>query len=309
MRINRIQTLNHKTRLTVLGVNEYCRSSNLHPNKPENLLWIICLLVLTACGKPQGSLPKQLVPLNHANAPFASVTPITLQNTIIGVGVHPGVGVQPSIPDSVLLLNELRDLVNHRQSELFSNPGWLHLITRQVNPITGTYMLHQTIWEATQGQFEQEEWILLNDQGQLSQAVTRIKSSDGQILQERILSDGIWRNLTLGSESQADPMETYLPDLGFYQETLLLLKTGMHLSKQTLYNNCWYLGEEYRITDGQKLHTAVINPDTGKLRTLKIWDVSSGQIKLVSSVDLLVEELIPAPPTDVSTLLASQSAR
>ena len=48
---------------------------------------------------------------------------------------------------------------------------------------------------------------------------------------------------------------------------------------------------------------AVIDPAMGNLRALKNWELAVGTIELVSGIDVLKEERVQTPPSEIVSLL------
>jgi hypothetical protein len=161
------------------------------------------------------------------------------------------------------------------------------------------------LWDLHPGQYAQEEWLYLEGQGKIIRAIRRITDHTGQVIQMGVLADGIWKDLTLGSESLAEGGQGYDPGFGFYQQAVQFVEQGRQINKQTLYQDCWYIGEKYMIVDDGILHEAVFDPPTGELRSIKTWDVSSGVIQLIDSMEVAIEKRVPSPPDDMLQLLGS----
>lgn len=252
-----------------------------------------CLMLsfLVACERVQDPLDLQAGA--HENGPADSRS--AASNDLFALSVSEHASTDP-------LLKEVHRFIQRRKADLLSEPGWLHLITRQTVGETTALPGDETISSVT----EQEGWFFLDEQGQISLAVTRLLDGQGQSDQVRIFQDGAWKFPPASSDFQTNPMDHLWLDFGFYQQAEVLMRQGNQLNRQTLYNNCWYSGEKYSILEGQLLHEALFNPDDGKLRSLKTWKISSNAISLVRHVDVLVDERVAQPPADVLAVLDDQ---
>jgi hypothetical protein len=197
---------------------------------------------------------------------------------------------------NALALDEIRNLTSRRRANLVGRAGWLHIQTRitrgGVDPLAA----------AAPGlaAFDQEEWLNLDAQGRATQALQRFSVDGGPVREVRRLRDGVWQDLTRRSQSAGEEGAAFDPDYGFYALALQLTTQGYALNKSLLYKECWYQGEKYTISDGRRQHEAVYNTGYGQLRWLKTWQIDSqGQITLVDSREILLEERVSQPPEDV----------
>jgi hypothetical protein len=202
------------------------------------------------------------------------------------------------------LLHEVQELVKRHQKSLTSGSGWWHRLTLHTND-NGNKSFYPKI---IPNSFRLEEWFALDSQGRITTGVSRMSDEAGKTIQVSLLVNEIWHNLTFQAESPFDPIADFDLSSGFYNEAARLVQLDNHLNKQTLYNNCWYVGEQYRVLDGQVLHEAVFNPDSGKLRWIKTWDISTSALTLLNSIEVLNEEWVSQPPIDVLTQLEQAAA-
>ncbi len=197
------------------------------------------------------------------------------------------------------LLPELHDLVFQRRAVLIGRPGWLHLVTRNAGGANNL----SSLWGKVPEPWEEEEWLELDASGYARKAVKRLLNDELQPLQNSVLVNSSWWNLTLGAERPAEETGPFDPNYGFYDLALRLTRQGHSLSKGTIYKECWYQGEQYSVGDGVYKYEAVFNPDKHSLRWLKTWRVSPGPLALVESKEILVEERADKPPAEILALL------
>jgi len=200
------------------------------------------------------------------------------------------------------LLDEIKILAEQRQTNLVSQPGWLHLQIRK----EGTEAVPLFDRGIRPDQYEQEEWIYLNEVGSVITGVKRMMDG-GQQLQVQVLGNGRWTDLTLHTMS---PVESgrYDSNFGFYDLANRLVERGRMLHTDTIYYGCWYQGERFTISDGQNYYEAVFNPHRGSLRWIKRYHIIDGAIVLVESMEMMVEERVDEPPSEILALLTQVPA-
>jgi hypothetical protein len=206
----------------------------------------------------------------------------------------------PVAPGSTTLLQEIQDLVAQRQVDLVpAVPGWLHLIIRLTSSKTDPL----SAWDISSGQIQQEVWLLLDNQGLVRADIRRtlhtLEPAGGFTLGE----SGEWINLNLAANNTARSTLPFDPNYGIYELLAHLVRQGQPLNKGTLYKDCWYQGEKYTITDGRIVHEVLFRPDYHALRWIKTWQVSSGVLTLVDSLEIALEERLPQPPAEILALV------
>jgi len=260
------------------------------------LLVPLSLLILTGCGLASPKAKPQTPPAWGGNTLLIS---LNAGNISQASQVFPLESTSLSQP-----LVEIRDLAAQRRIDLAKEAGWLHIQTRNVQ----TYPDPLSPFATGLGQFEQDQWLELDGNGQIQMAVRKITDEEGKTLQVSLLKHGSWYNLTLGAQSQAEPPASFDPDYGFEELAARMVQQGYVLNKSLLYKECWYQGEKYTISDGHLMHEAVFNTGYRALRWIKTWLVASnGHVSLVDSLEIMVEERVPKPSADVLALLGQAS--
>ncbi len=201
-----------------------------------------------------------------------------------------------SVSDPAGFLADLRKFHDLRAAEL-SIPGWLHRLTRHMKLENG-----KTIRWQVKG------WYRFDQSGSLSEAYERTLDTDGQVdqpLRRVALPENasgtvlpVSQEALLPSLAQeAAPINELVFDSGFHIFAESALAAGWLFSSQILYENCWYMGETYNLSNGSLRVTALFYPDTGKLRTLQVYDISGPSIQLIASLELPIEERLSQPPS------------
>jgi hypothetical protein len=202
------------------------------------------------------------------------------------------------------LLDEIQELTERRKSDL-SEAGWLHIISRRSagegNPVEGA--------EELTPPYDQHEWLYLDESGQVTRAVVQVVDAVWRPLQTRVMVNGFWHDLSSGAVSQVNSIDDFPLGVGVYDQAKDLVGSDQQLNKQTLYQNCWYIGEQYTISDGKLMRYVVIDPDNAQLRAVKIMDISSGSFKMVDSLEVLKEERVSQPPDEVLAFFSQVPAQ
>jgi hypothetical protein len=253
---------------------------------------VFLLFVLVACAPANLSKPTQapLLDTSTAGSCTASVTSTPPASTT-------------DVPDSTALLKELSALIERHKADFHAKAGWLHLVTRHRKPAEDEPSKETT----GSAQYTDEEWLLFDEQGITKTAVLRTYNEGGQTLRNRILINGFWSELTSSIEILPNPVSSFDLSDSFYQSAARLVMSGQRLNKGILYQNCWFIGDKYSISDGKYSHEGVYNPDNGQLRSVASWEMSDGNIVLIDSVEVVQEERISQPPSDVLALLSQKS--
>lgn len=260
------------------------------------LLVPFSLLILTACSLASPKDQPQTLPTGEV---FTLLTSLTSGNTSQASQVPQLESASLSQP-----LLEIRDLAAQRRVDLAGQAGWLHIQTRNVQ--TRPDPLSPFATGLTQ--FEQDQWLELDGNGQIQMAVRKITDEEGKTLQVSLLKRGSWYNLTLRAQSQAETPASFDPNYGFDELAARMVQQGYVLNKSLLYKECWYQGEKYTISDGHLMHEAVFNTGYRALRWIKTWLVApNGHVSLVDSLEIMVEERVTKPSADVLALLGQAS--
>ena len=226
---------------------------------------------------------------------------------------HPTASVYSSLA-STPHASELETLVawtTQRQQDLLAQPGWLHRYTRH---FVFSQKTPNSTAPAADFAYVLEGWYHINKAGQIDQAREHILDEAGSLLQSReyAAASGDWS--VVGDL----PFVVHLTDLslpfdldfGFSRLAQSVSpaegQPEHDLTRHTIYENCWYLGEEFILgLDGTAAQgfgaglvkiNALFNPDTGKLRTLQIFELTPGDLRLVERIELAVEERQAEPP-------------
>jgi hypothetical protein len=194
------------------------------------------------------------------------------------------------------LIEEIQAHIELYQSEMLSEPGWVHLIIRP----DGYDKTDVTYPEA---ESYEEGWYLLDDQAQVLSAIERLVDERGHTTKTFVFKNGSWVDTSNGEVIIRGAPRFFEQGETFYQQVGRLLQQGEKLSSQTIYSNCWYIGEQYTISDGKLLREAVFDPAMGNLKALKTWEINEAAIELVVGIDILKEERVPTPPAEMVTLL------
>jgi hypothetical protein len=247
---------------------------------------LLFLALSTACSTSQEPLMGQIL-IEKAPAPTAAAAPLTDSALVEDY---------QSEPDP--LLDEIYDLTERRKEDLLTQSGWLHLITRRTNGGAGLFSSDL----AESGLYDQDEWLYFDEGGQVTRAVVRVMDASWEPVQVSVMLNGFWHDLSTGAETQSGGVADFTLGLDVYNQAKELVNSDQKLAKGTLYHNCWYIGEQYTIKDGELQRYVVIDPDDATLRELKTFDLSSGSIELVDSVELLKEERVDQPPDEILAL-------
>jgi hypothetical protein len=261
----------------------------------NSLLFAFLLLLLAACRPsrlPQDNASLSANPGQDPALPTPYLSPAQTPAFFV-----PANDADPSLTEVALLAERWR-------ASLLAEPGWLYL-ARQVERTLGL----GPAWDALPEHYLEETWLLLGEPSAVQVAFRQERTEAGQVLQQSLYQDGSWRNLTLGAESTSSAGSLLEFDFGFSSLASRLQQAGSQLNRQTLYNNCWYIGEKYMIGEPPYSYAAVFNPDTGMLRQLATWKVTSGAVSLVSQIDVVAQERIAQPPDEVLALLESAGNR
>lgn len=99
-------------------------------------------------------------------------------------------------------LQEVTALLEGWERSLVSEPGWIHFLDREYdnsgNQIYGGL-----------ADYNNEQWLLLDEQGYVVSSVFTAWADDGRILQQSYIKDGKGTNLTFGSTANAEDTKPY----------------------------------------------------------------------------------------------------
>lgn len=183
------------------------------------------------------------------------------------------------------LLDEVKGYENKRYEDLASGQGWVYRMARYFSKKDGDDIL-----------YEKEGWYLLEPWGTIHKAYERVFNLDGQVIEENIFKDGLWKKSGFTTIEFLMNPEINRFDFGFANRASQMVLAGSSLSRTTLYENCWYMGELYTLSDGINRLTALYYPDTGKIRKLEAWQLNSEKIESFWTLTLPIEENIEQPP-------------
>ena len=246
---------------------------------------IVYLMFVAGCRPSPGSI----------SSPELQVTPTITSYQIPGPTDLPLTNLI-TLDKKSSLVDEIQGHTELYRSMMLSEPGWVHLIIRP-DGYDNTDITH------TEAERYEEGWYLLDDRAQVLSAVERLVDEKGHPTQTYVFTNGSWRDATDGKVViRGMPMYFEHGDT-YYRQAARLQEQGEKLSSQTIYSNCWYIGEQYTISDGIYLLEAVFDPAMGNLKALKTWELAEGAIELVSGIDVLKEERIPTPPAEIVSLL------
>lgn len=256
------------------------------------LMVIFSLMFLAACSPEAARVQPALLKPAEAKVLLASLAPGDSSQVSEVAQAQPAGDAQP--------LGEVRDLAAQRRARLDRSGSWLHIQSRNQRS-------HPDLLSAIAtglDQYVQDEWLALDENGQPQQGVRKITTENGKLLQVILLKHGAWNNLTLGVQSQAGAGAVFDPNYGFDELAARLVRQGFSLNKSLLYKECWYQGEKYTISEGHLMHEAVFKTDDQALRWVKTWQVAeNGDVSLVDSLEIMIEEQVSVPPADVLALL------
>ena len=260
------------------------------------LLVILSILFVLAFSPESPKAQSQPLPEGGV---ASLLTSLASTDSLQGAQAQQTVSTRSSQP-----LLEIQSLAVQRRDKLTRQAGWLHIQTRNVQTDPDPLSPFAT----GLNQFEQNQWLELNGNGQVHQAIILITDEYGKTLQVSLFEDGSWNNLTVGAQSQVGAAFIFDPNYGFDELAARLVQQGETLNKSLLYKECWYQGEKYSISDGQLTHEAVFNTGYQTLRWIKTWKVTpDGDVSLADSLEVLVEERVPHPPAEVLTFLQQAS--
>lgn len=248
------------------------------------MVGILSLLLVAGCSSPLES---------------NSSTDLQATPTIVGDLVIVPTALAPLKPINLDQKSSLQEEIQSH-TELYrmlmlSEPGWIHLIIRP-DGHDKTDVTH------TETESYEEGWYLLDDQAQVLSAIERLVDEKGRTTQAFVFKNGNWWDTSNGEMTIRGVPRFFEQGETFYRQAGRLLEQGEKLSSQTIYSNCWYIGEQYTISDGKFLLEAVFDPAMGNLKALKTWEVAEDAVELVAGIDILKEERVPTPPADMVTL-------
>jgi hypothetical protein len=254
----------------------------------KKIIFLVCCL-LAACNPSVARPDTSFVLPDQPEAVFVSVTSDIASASIF----------TQSEGTTSKLLQEIQELAWERRDDLVAQPGWLYRRTRNEN-LAQDGPLN---WQTVPNQYEQEEWLLLDGEGKIVSAISRILDDDQEPVQILLLKDGIWIDLTIGAISSAENDTLFDPNFGVSDLAVRLVEQGRQIHRNTIYHGCWYQGERYTISDGENYYEIVFNPHRSSLRWIKIYNIVEGSIILIDSLEMMIEEKITEPPADILAML------
>jgi hypothetical protein len=249
------------------------------------LVSMLSLLLVAGCSSPQESNSStgfQATPTVESNQLVIPTEITTLKHIILD--------------QKSSLLEEIQTHTTLYRSLMLAEPGWVHLIIRPDGA-------DQTDVTHTEAESYEEGWYLLDDKARVLSAIERLVDEKGRTTQAFVFKNGSWWDASNGEMTIRGAPRFFEQGETFYRQAGRLLEQGEKLSSQTIYSNCWYIGEQYTISDGKLLLEAVFDPAMGNLRALKTWEVNEDAIELVAGIDVLKEERVPAPPAEMVLLI------
>ena len=295
------------------------------------ILFLTGLICLVACSLPPGFVQDQPASFSQATPGLTSLSsaggyctidpstvnsPTIFENPADGFFKPAGessTGSQSSTfldtleagaGSSVTLLQEIHDLSAQRRADLLpAASGWLHRITLHFHSQVSPY----PAWDNPTGKYQQEEWLSLDSQGFVHAHLKRAIHDPGKVDDYSLLLKAEWTNVYPDNQSSTRDAFPLDPNYGVYEQFSNLVEQGQTLNRATIYRDCWYQGEKYTTSDGQIVHAALFRPDHHTLRWIKTWQVSGGDITLIDSIDIVLEERLSRPPDDVLAVLAQST--
>jgi hypothetical protein len=186
-------------------------------------------------------------------------------------------------------------MVSHRRENFLADPGWLKRLTRLI-----------ILQEGQEQVIERESLVQYDQNGMVIQVIepggnARCSCQGGPLVAWmrtggslslwEMQPEEIWKALETQAYFQGiEPGQELGLDFGFSQYARDRLAVGARLHRQTIYENCWYLGEQYNLVERNRRIEALFNPDTGKLKRLQVFDLSGKNIRLLWRIELAVEE-------------------
>lgn len=282
----------------------------------------LCLIILTSCGLDAKPITqREAVDSPGTGEIQTSLSTNLIENTNI-LTSNSSVAAEPSTNSSTSFLEELEGLVSHRRRNLLASPGWVKRVVRLTIDQDGE---QKTTENETSIQIDENGVII-----QIIDPKAKCSCQGGVLMSwvRKASSQSIWDMQpqdiwTVLGGSQSDLKKGLLPepgdrmekafepdqtelssltirglepgqpilfDFGFAEYTRMRVAEGERLHRQTIYENCWYLGEQYYLVDQKQRIEALFNPDTGRLHRLQVFDLSQKDIRLVWRIDLAVEE-------------------
>lgn len=248
------------------------------------LIGILSLYLLASCVSAPETEPS----------PDLQATPISASNQEFVLTDLPALKPISSGGKSSLI-EEIQAHTELYRSQMLSEPGWVHLIIRPDGS-------DQTDITRPEAESYEEGWYLLDDQTQVLSAIETLVDERGNTVQTFVFKNGGWWDTSNGEAIIRGAPRYFEQSEIFYQQVGRLLEQGEKLSRQTIYSNCWYIGEQYTISDGKFLREAVFDPAMGNFKALKTWERNEDTIQLVSGIDVLKEERVSTPPAEMVTL-------
>jgi len=293
------------------------------------LYWFViaCLqiIMLTSCGLyVEPTPPREAVESPRTNGILTSLPTRSIDILSIDL-VSNEVGLAgPPANNSPAYLQELEAMVSFRRGNLLASPGWVKRLVRLTIELDGEL---KTVENETSSQVDENGLVIQVIEPQArakcscqggflmswartsgSQSIWDMQPQDiwtvfgGSQLETNgsLLPEPGIRTETVIEPKQAEinritiqglePGQPILLDFGFSKYAQNRVAEGARLQRQTIYENCWYLSEQYTLVDQNQRVEALFNPDTGKLRRLQVFDLSQKDIRLLWRIDLAVEE-------------------
>jgi LysM repeat protein len=211
-------------------------------------------------------------------------------------------GAMPDQEEQYPLLAELRALNLLRAQNFFQGHAWVHLHYRAIHQQSGG-----TLPDGRQipPEYRMDEWYELDEKGRITRTVARMLTLSGEPIQVSVLQDGEFANDTFNETNPQEVFYLQPLDFGFTDLAENALKTGKSFTRQPLYFEGNYVGDQYVIRDNEVRRESLYDPATGKQLNFITWLVISEGLQLVSSMVVETLENVASPPAEILTLLAA----
>ena len=220
-------------------------------------------------------------------------------------------GDSVNILEGERVLLELQTLVENSKTVLLQ-PGWLHItaLTQNTIPSQGTLPNGDIIPQ----DYVLDDWYLLDQNGQVTQAVTFMRDEEGEIVQNSVLYDGNWHNLTLNDVSPAMPFIPSL-DYGFFDRAvqhpaaLSRANTSLDSKQAVVYILSTYLETPVLLAGSNVASKGMVEKiyfdlDTDAVLKIEIFNVSeSGEEILDHATTIITREHLSEPSDEVAKIL------
>ncbi len=231
----------------------------------------------------------------------------TFSALAINKGVIPNNDVLPTSTLSPVLLEqkddfskEIQELLQKKEDSVFK-PGWLHIVSQvQANTDSSSVLPNGVQFP---NEYIMDDWYLLDIDGMVLQAVSFMRDTKNNIIQESVLYKGNWHNLTL---NDITPSTEFTPRIDFGLSGMAIAQ-GTKIEKQDFILEgkdtiLYVITEEYLDSNNKFAKTLVkayFDP-AGNLNLIETVLVAvDGSETMDSSTKVLIVENIQEPSDDV----------